>query len=657
MNLFRTPLTALAIFALNLALAWRFFRAEYTVYLSSIEGAYIGLARYIQAHWGDLGWLPLWYGGIPFHDSYPPALHHLVAAVGAVTGWSAGRAYHATCAVTYAFGAVTLYWLVRALAKSEAAGAVAALFFSVVSPSAWLISGIGRDMGSPTYARRLMTLVQFGEGPHLLSLTLVPVALLTMHRLLEQPSAWRLALTAVAYAAVALSNWLGSFTLALGTFVILAIHPWRRSVPYGAAAGTLAYALASPWIPPSTIRLVRQNAQIVGGDYQLTGMGMLVFAGILAVAGVAVWLWRERHPALAAAAAFTILTGGITLTKEWAHLTTWPQPERYHLAMEMGLAMLAGVAWSWVWTRSPRTGRRALVVASAGLLLFQAREYRQYARMLIKTTPIQETLEYRVSEWVAANLPGERVFLSGSSGFWSTAFADVVQFKGGFDQGQPYRNRHDANYALPYLEHNGAVTAAWLRAYGNRAVLVSGRQTRDAYQDWRDPRKFDGVLPLRWEQGDDRIYEVPAGQKSLAHVIRLDEAVPVGPLDWQSTKQIDAYVRAIDDGARAPAAFAWRGQSRAEITATVAPGEVIAVQINHHPGWQAEAAGRALETSADGLGFLLIQPRAAGPVRISLWFDGGTEAAAMRALQTFAVLVLAGWAIREQIVRRRALSR
>ena len=47
--------------------------------MGSIEAAYIGLARYIANHLGELSWFPLWYGGIPYADTYPPLLH-----------WSAG---------------------------------------------------------------------------------------------------------------------------------------------------------------------------------------------------------------------------------------------------------------------------------------------------------------------------------------------------------------------------------------------------------------------------------------------------------------------------------------------------------------------------------------------------------------------------------------
>jgi hypothetical protein len=649
----RTFAWAMGLLTLNLAIAWRLLRTEWVQQMSSIEGAYIGLARYINAHRGDLDWMPLWYGGIPFQDSYPPALHFLVAGVARVTGLSAAHAYHATCAVVYALGAVTLYLLVRALAKSQVAALAAALAYSCVSPSAWLIPAVRRDAGGVSHARRLMTLAQYGEGPHILSLTLVPLALLAMHLLLERPSALRLAAAAIAYAAVALSNWLGSFALALGTLVLVLLHSPKHLWRWGLPACLLGYALAAPWLPPSTIRLVRQNAQMVGGDYQLTALGLTVFTVICLVAGLVTWRLRASHPATAFGAGFAILTGGITLIREWFGLVTFPQPERYHLAMEMGLAVLTGLAWSWLYRHTSRTPRIALLVVTTGAVLFQTREYREHARTMVKPIDIRETVEYQAGTWAAKNLPGERVFLAGSTGFWSTCFGDVSQFKGGFDQGQPYLNRHAANYSFTFLEGNGGVTAQWLRAYGNTAVFVTGKQTRDAYQDFRDPAKFDELLPVIWQNGDDRIYRLPTPHPSLAHVIRREEAVASGPFNWESADNVGGFVRAIDDPARPEARLIWRGQSRFDVEASIAAGEMLSLQINHHPGWQAkDQNGRTLQTSADGLGFLLVQPLMAGPARISFVFNGGREMADMKLLQGLAAGMLMGLMIR-QLLRQR----
>src|SRR4051812_20533193 len=98
----RTALPAAALFAINALVTPWLFHVDYTRNMGSIEAVYIGLARYIVAHFPDFNWFPLWYCGIPFQDSYPPLLHLMVAAVTGFGHISPGYAYHAVTAAVYA---------------------------------------------------------------------------------------------------------------------------------------------------------------------------------------------------------------------------------------------------------------------------------------------------------------------------------------------------------------------------------------------------------------------------------------------------------------------------------------------------------------------------------------------------------------------------
>ncbi|MGH9720537.1 MAG: hypothetical protein ACRD8O_10020 [Bryobacteraceae bacterium] len=115
-----------ALIAVNAWIIARLFRTEYTEWVSSIEGAYIGLARWIARHWTQLDWYPLWYGGVPFENTYPPLLHVVVAATAQATGMSEARAYHTVCGAMYCLGPVTLFWLTWRLSGSRWKGLLAA---------------------------------------------------------------------------------------------------------------------------------------------------------------------------------------------------------------------------------------------------------------------------------------------------------------------------------------------------------------------------------------------------------------------------------------------------------------------------------------------------------------------------------------------------
>ena len=166
-------------------------------YLDSIEGAYIGLARWILEHPFDWSWFPLWYNGIPFQDTYPPLLHFLVALAAGLSGASPALSYHAVTALLYCLGPVTLFWFACRLSGERWTSFYAALFYSVVSPAALLVPEIAADMGSAFGARRLHALVRYGEGPHIAAMTLLPVALMALdratHRWQRVSDTWMLA--------------------------------------------------------------------------------------------------------------------------------------------------------------------------------------------------------------------------------------------------------------------------------------------------------------------------------------------------------------------------------------------------------------------------------------------------------------------------------
>jgi hypothetical protein len=68
----KASLHPVAVFAVNLFVCWRYFRAEYTNQIPSIEGVFIALEEYIQRHWPTYDWFSIWYGGVPFTRVYQP---------------------------------------------------------------------------------------------------------------------------------------------------------------------------------------------------------------------------------------------------------------------------------------------------------------------------------------------------------------------------------------------------------------------------------------------------------------------------------------------------------------------------------------------------------------------------------------------------------
>lgn len=625
---------------------------EYLRDMGSIEAAYIGLSRYLLAHWRDFSWFPLWYAGIPAQNTYPPLLHWFVALVALVRGISTAHAYHWAAALFYCLGPVTLFALTLRLSGSPRGAFIAGALYSTLSPSAWLMPEIGRDTGL-FHPERLTALVRYGEGPHIASLTLLPLAIVFLDLALERRRASYVALAALSFASVALTNWIGAFALALGVLAYLLAKPlpsklFARDLALTVFVAIAAYCLACPSIPPSTIAVVEANSKLVAGDYAYTGAEVLRWTpAILLTILILKFILRRTPTRIQFAVFFVFLTAVPPLAITWAKVALVPQPERYHLAMELAVALLAGLLLDAAIRRLPE---RAALPATAVLLLallWPLKSDRAYARdRLIRTIDVQNTSEWRTAQWLNQHWNGGRVLLPGSSAFWLLAFSDTPQLGGGFDQGVTMPVYFKAKYQIDTGEAAGSHAAEnailWLKALGVQAVGISGPGSTEVYKDFRNPKEFDGILQPLWRDRGDVLYRVGTST-SLARVVSPGDLVTRSPATGIDVEPLRAYVTALENPSYPAAPFEWTSLHSARIKTALPPNSVVSVQVSWSPGWHAHWNGRALRVFKDGLGFMYLAPGTVGPTTISMDYDGGTEMIAARWI-SLVTLVLLGLA-------------
>ena len=624
---------ALGLFLLNALICQELFFTEYTVHLGSIEAAYIGISQYALDHPFEWDWFPLWYGGIPYHNTYPPLLHLIVALVAWLFGISPALSHHAVTAALYSLGPVALYVLALQFSRRQAPSLLAAVAFSLLSPSRPLLAQLQTWISSVRSPTRLHSLVEFGDGPHVASITLLLVAMVALHAALEKPRAMRIYLAAAALASVVLTNWLGAFALALTAVSYLLARSteqqWLRKVGWSAAAGAVAYGLAAPWIPPSAIADIRHNAQHTIGHYPITTQHV-VYAAFLVVVTLLLWrlFQKIRLPLIEAFSAYlTLFFGAMVLSDDWLGIQLMPQPHRYHHELETAMCLLGAFVLARVTARLPR--RAELVVfATLGIALAigQYRYCRRDAMRIIQAIDMKSTIDYQASAWLGEHFPHERVFISGSIQFWLNAFAETQQLGGGFGQGIVNRQIPAVHYGIPWTMGDGAQTAMWLRVYGNQAVVVSSPEGRDFYkQVWRDPHKFDGVLPELWRDGGDVIYGVPQRSRSLAHVILPEHVLYRAPENNVDVAPVEPLARALDDPSLPLAEMEWATPSDIRIKADLSPEQLLFVQVTYHPGWRAWVDGEPRRIRQEPLGMMVVEPRCSGPCEVTLSFDGGLE--------------------------------
>ena len=507
---------AVLLFLLNMAIVMKLFVIEYTREMGSIEAAYIGLARYIANNWNDLGWFPLWYGGIPYPDSYPPLLHWLCALVVTVTHVSPGLAHHFVTAVFYCLGPVTLFWMAWRLCRSRECAFAAAFFYSLISPSCLLIQTIRVDADGYLSPRRLRSLVLWGEGPHVTSMCLVAFAVGMLHVALEKRKPWYWVGAAVSIAAVPMSNWLGGAALAICLAGYLA-----AGFPAGQkdAADSVATRGGRPLrLRPgdalalaATIAVIRANAPRVATYFKSTPQQRLLLAIIAAVYLAGAWaMERFKVPRHTRFALFvSLVTGSVTLVRYWSGISLFPQPERYHLEMDMFL-WVAAAFLVWPAVRWLRLGRRQAVGVAMAIMLLcipVVKKQRRESRWIERTLDIRTTIEYKTSKWMEANMPGARVFAPGTIGFWLNAFSDTPQITGGFDNGILNQTVPHVIFQV-YAGERQKDMLDLLNTFGCDVMIGGGKDSAEVYHPISHPEKLDGLKVL-WRDGPDAIYEVP----------------------------------------------------------------------------------------------------------------------------------------------------
>ncbi len=621
------------LFAINALVAARLWRTGFLDQMGSSEGPVLAIIRHVMRHWGDLLWFPTWLCGTPFVQVYNPGLHVSVAFFATLLGSSPEHAYHWTAALIYALGPVTLYGLCYCLTASRAHAFLTGLVYSLFSPSGLLAAATRQDMGGLFHARRYQVLVHYGEGPHLAVLTLIPLIIWALDRALANERRIVLPLASVLLGAAVVTNWTGTVGLATAVAAYLlanlrSLRPSQWLTALGIAV--LAYLLVCPWVPPSVIALMPGNAQnSVGVHFSTRHLGTLIaLAGLLGIAGYA--LERARAPrGFRFFAFFFLITAFIVLPSNWADVSVIPQPRRLHLEMEMAFAGMIAYPLARLWERSRGGVRIALATLVVLTAAGQFRVYRAYANGLTRAVNVRNTIEFREAEWFDRYLSGMRVFAPGSVAIWMNAFNDVPQMVGCCDQGVPSVEHRIAFYTVYVRDQAGDREAEysilWLKAYGARAVGVSGPRSTEYFKPYSNPKKFEGVLPVLWRDGDDAIYQVSRGSYSLAHVIRPEQEVRRAPVHGLDVEPLRPFVAALEDPSVQPARFQWLNQHQAQIEAQMQPSDLLSVQVSYAPGWRADANGSAARVRRDALGLTIVEPHCNGACEVTLTYDGGVE--------------------------------
>jgi len=183
-----TPLMALVIFLLNVLLNAPLFMAGELPFRESIEGGYVGMARFISEHPNPWGWNPFPYCGLPTQFMYVPGVPYVSALfMHLLPQVSPDQVLRTIVSLMACLGPVTLFYFALYFTEDQRWSFAMAIGYSLLSPSYTLFPAVEKDRGVAQLSWHMKVLAKYGEGPHNSGLTILPLALLIYFVVPESP--------------------------------------------------------------------------------------------------------------------------------------------------------------------------------------------------------------------------------------------------------------------------------------------------------------------------------------------------------------------------------------------------------------------------------------------------------------------------------------
>lgn len=643
---------------LNAYICRDLFFSEYTGHMNSMHGFWTAMARLATSHWWEPGWWPYWDAGLPFEFTYQPLVPGLTALWSKLGGVSPARAFQSVSGLFYCLTPLALFAMCAVLTRSPGWSFIAAAAYSLLAPTQIVIPDEAWSFAHIGDARRLYLMAVWDETPHVAALTMLPLVVL-FATLAIQSGRRRYWFGAGAFMALAvLANAFGATMLFL-TLVCLLLalgrERWIRNAAGIAATGAVAWLLISPTLPPSLMRAIRFNAHAHGDSGWDVGAFTALSVVVLGVIVLLHFLDRRRAGWWMR---FAVLLAWVMTMIPLLHYQLGrhfiPQPGRYKVEAELALAILGVFAVKLLVDRLPVSVRAGLALLALALSAEQVVSHRKYAKTVIRSVDVTQTIEYRTAKWAEANLPHGRVAYPGTLAMWFSAFTDAQEFTGSSYSTayNPVQQQGYVRWVYSQSPEDVRDALLWMKVFGVQAYAIPGKNSPEFWKAVGRPELFAGCDAL-WEQDDTRICRLPGASTSFAHVMAPDGLAQRQPANGHDMAEVERYARALDRSA--PAEFRWQGTGAATVHANVPAGQVVAIQVTHHPGWRAAANGKDATVLRDGLGLMAVKPDCNGPCDIRLVYDGGTEQRVCRFGSALTTLGLLLWAVSRW--RRRGMAR
>jgi len=648
---------AVVLFLLNLAINWRILLAGVTPYRGSIERGYAYMARLFAGNPDYLSWNPLQYGGIPMHYVYLPLLPYFDALwLWMIPDADPTNVHRAVCAVALFLTPAAVYLLIRDWTGRAWPAFSSALAITLISPLYYFIETINDDRGFMHVPWRVQVLIKYGEGPHTAGILLLFTSLIVVRRAATHPGFGILLAAALSLAATVLTNWVAGLALAFAVLMLLLVHIGDGAFQHRRVifAGLLGYLLAAFWLTPSFIAQMAYNwpQDAFGFQFQaLERNAMAAWAVGLLLIRLA-FFKLPQHRYLCWVLLCTFGYGLPVILFYRFGINPFPESRRYALEFEICLLLVIVELIRLVLNQRHFAARMVVRFALLALLLQQTPYVSRYiSHRFEKWQPVEkeQTTEFRVANALQNLNPTGRVFATGGTRFRINSWFPLQQVGGVFETGLKtrlpliisYQVRSDLGLAKGREAEESIML---LRAYAVEYIVVHGPNSEEFYRDYKNPRKFDGVLEKVWEEKDDAIYRLQPVR--FAHLLQTAE-IPNLTIQYGHQKPWYPYVGALLDPARPALQFRWLNARQATITGALPKGMHVAFAIPWDPNFRAYINGAtAVPLRANATGLMVSDPLPSAADSLDLRFEPSAEevvCAAISLLTAVACVAVLFW--------------
>lgn len=647
-------LVPVAIFVVNFIIIYPLFTGEYTLHTASIESAFLDYARFIIKNYPNLNWNPLQYCGYPFHLFNTPLLSYTIAFLHVIfPPISIAQGYRIIVALMYAFGPVTLYFFTKYLTQRWQIAFLTAAMYSLI-PS--FLNGLAILNDT-----RLIILTIFGEGPHVIGLTVIPIAALTFLHALRKPCFRNYIIASMTSAAVALINLIAIYSLAFILTVVLLSElilgdRWRK-LKTAAYCVLIGYGFVAFQYDTSFISAsLGVSGQIAKISIFVPLLMMMLFLPLI---GGLMSYFSGKPKLQSWFICLLWMSVLLTFVLIW-HLfkvALIPQLGRLLPELNMGIAIFLGLMLTSVYDRIKHTDlrlfrgksllRMAYILTLLVIIMVSSFPFIRSSWNLTRPNPnMIEIPEYRIAEWLGNHVQeGERVYATGTVSFWLNVFSDVPQLRGVTDQGATNRWWNHVTYQVN-TGSNGSLAVLWFKALNVRYVVVNYPNSSTPYPDYVYPYKFEKLLPLRQFFHGFGIFEIPLKHKELVQAVDIEKAQELRPIEnvLDSANLLD-YVNLVENSSI-------NGQldckviSVDEVTMNVRSFQKttgVLVKMTYDERWKAYVDGKQVPITAIGPEFMLIQPSIQGDGPIRLVCRKATSEIVGLILSSLTVVCIAGY--------------